>query len=328
MTRISETQLQGQLLLGITRNRNQVAKFSNEISTGLKVQNPGDSNLSGTISSFRESLTKIEGYKDRVANVRSLLVFQDDIMAEMNDLLTRAKEIATQAANETNSTTSRDQMAAEVFQIRDHIAQLANSTYQGRYIYGGTDDDDPPFDPATYVNPGTGPESVRYVHDAEAGTGTTKTVNITDDLTIDVVTPGSQLFLNALNALERLGRAMKGYETLPATGVPDGTGAAYTFPADYGTQTTAIQNSIDLLDQARENDIIPERTALGGKMRRLDTADSLLELGRVNAEELLAKLQNADIIESASSLTQAETALQASFAVTTRVLNLSILDFI
>ena len=71
-----------------------------------------------------------------------------------------------------------------------------------------------------------------------------------------------------------------------------------------------------------------ERVDLGGKLRRLDTADSLLDLGKVNAQELLDKLQNADTVESASKLQLAQTALTASYTVTSRVLNLSILDYI
>ncbi|RIL09741.1 MAG: flagellar biosynthesis protein FlgL, partial [Proteobacteria bacterium] len=42
----------------------------------------------------------------------------------------------------------------------------------------------------------------------------------------------------------------------------------------------------------------------------------------------LSTLQDADVAESATSLTQAQTALEASYAITTRILNLNILDFL
>ena len=328
MTRIAENQMIASVLQGIFNNRARVSKYSDEITTGLKVSEPGDSNLSGSISGFRELLGRIDGYKDRVSTVSSSLVFQDDVLKQAEELLIRAKEIATQAANSTNGDETRAHMAAEVFQIRDHLISLANSTYQGRYIYGGTADDTPPFIDTTYVNPATGQANLRYVHTGANGTGTSKTVKVTDDLSIVVNTPGDQIFNNAIYGLERLGRALEGFATNPAAGAPDGTGNPYVFPNDLETQTLDIRASLDILDTARETDILEERIDIGGRLRRLDTATSLLDLGKVNAEELIDKLQNADVVESASNLQQAEIALQASFTVSARVLNLTILDYI
>lgn len=331
MTRISDTQVARNLLVNIQSSRTKVDKYGNEISSGVKVSEPGDSNVSGTIAQFNESLAKIKGYSQRASDVKGFLTLQDDVMATMNDLLTRAKEIATQAANETNGSDARAQMASEIYEIRDHVASLANTTYKGRYIFGAADDDDPPYDlnATFFANPATGREAGSYVFDAETGTSTVRTINITDDVQITLGKPANQLFGNALEGLERLGRSLAGYATNPPIGTaPDGTGAAYVFPTDYHQQTLDIQGTIDQLDDARVSDIIPERTSLGGKLRRIETAESLLELGKVNAEDALGRLQNADVVESASNLQLAQTALNASLTVSTRLLGQSILDFL
>jgi len=335
MTRISQNQLISPVLQGIAQARERVSKYSQEITTGLKVSNPGDSDHSGSISQFRDAMNRIEGYKNRVSTVKSTLTFQDDILGQAEDLLVRAKEIAEQAANETNGPEARQNMAAEVLQIRDHLVALANSTYQGKYIYGGTRDNDPPFDKLTYTAPATGEEHDRYDNDGLGGRTDSKSINITDNLAIDVNSDGDSIFSNGIDALERLGRALAGYTTLPAvTGspptavAPDGTGAAYVFPTDFHQQTLDITSAFDLITTSGENDILQERIGIGGKLRRLETADSLLELGKVNTQELLDKLQNADTVDSASNLSLAQTALQASYTVSARVLNLSILDYI
>ena len=147
-------------------------------------------------------------------------------------------------------------------------------------------------------------------------------------MTVTLNTPGGDVFGTTIEALERLGRALSGYQTLPAPGTPDGTGTAYTFPADYKNQTADIKYTIDLLVQARDGDIIPERTMLGGKMRRLETAESLLTLSKTSAQEVLSRIQNADETESVANLTQAQTALQASYSVTAKALRLTIMDYI
>ena len=114
MTRISDIQTARSLVHNILVNREDVNKFGQEISTGYKVAEPGDSNVSGTVAQFRETLQRIEGYGQRISTVQGFLTFQDDLLAQANNVMVRAKEVATQAANETNGVTERSQMAAEI----------------------------------------------------------------------------------------------------------------------------------------------------------------------------------------------------------------------
>lgn len=331
MTRISENQTARGVLYQIYQNRKAYAKFSNEVSSGLKVVDPGDSRFSGTIAQYRETLQRIEGHRSRIKAIEGVLSFQDNTMTQMAELLVRAREVAAQAGNEINGPDVRAQMAKEVWELRDQVISLANSKYQGKYVYGGLDDDDAPFGAAAYTEPASGRASERWVYDdttIEPGNALTRSVNITEDLSIIVNTPGSQLFSNAIFALERLGRALEGYRTEPATGAPDGTGTAFVLPDELAQQTDAIENAMDLLEQARVRDIMPERVSLGARLKRLQTADALLDLTKQDAEAVLAELQAADIATSATNLTQAQTALEASYTVNSRILTLTILDFL
>jgi len=331
MTRISENQISRALLSDIADNRQRVNRASREVSTGYKVIDPGDSKFAGTIAQYRESLDRIAGHKQRVESVKSILAFQDNVLTQTNDILVRGRELATQAANETVGPEVRNQMSREVFELRDHLITLANSKNQGKFVYAGMDDDDAPYGAAAYAVPLTGAAGQRWVYDdasAEPENGLSRSVNVTDDISVVVSKPGSGIFNNGIYALERLGRALAGYETLPASGQPDGTGAAYNLPTDTARQTAAIQDAINQLTQAREQDVIPERVGVGASLRRLDTAASLLDLTETDAKEALAQLQEADIAESGTNLQQAQTALEVSFTVTSRLLNLTILDYL
>ncbi len=332
MTRISENQLRNSLLLEIQKNRERYSTFSDQIASGYKVKNPGDSTNSGVIEQYQQLLGRIDGHSKRVSGIQGFLAFQDNALQQANDLVVRAKELAAQGANETLGPTVRAQMAEEVWQIRDHLVSLANSKYQGNFVFAGLDDDDAPFGANSYTDtpPTTGSMSQRWVYDdtssvtGEPGNGLSRSVNITDDLTIVVNTPGDQIFSNALEALEVLGRALAGY----STNTTAGTGTAYTLPGQMNLQTSAIQNALGLLETARSNDILPERVSIGARQTRLDTAQSLIELAKTDAQEVLNDLQNADLAEASTGLQQAELALQASFTVTNRVINLSILDYL
>ena len=336
MVRVTENQMARQLLVQIQRNRAAVDTHQTQISTGLKVLDPGDSNFSGTIAQLNGVLERNEGYDRRIKTLQGSLQFQEDILASVTEQMVRAKEVAVQGANEVLSPTERFSLGEEVMQIRDQLVALANSTYQGQYIFGGAVTNTPPFTDQAYVT-GNGQTLERYVYTTSPGGQLTQTVQVSDTLTVDVNTPGDQTLQRAIAAVERLGRALQGYDTEPVavtaglpdyTVLPDGNGVQYTFPADFSLQTTAIQNAMDLLDQARERDLIPERVNLGSRLRRLDTADELRELSDYSTREVLSDLRDADTVEAATNLQLSQTALEASLAVSSTVFNLNILDFI
>lgn len=328
MTRVSENQLTQRLTYSIQQNREITNILGEQISTGIRVAKPSDSPSAGDVARFQSTLQRIESFKNGIAQTKSFLNFQEDVLDQSNTLMVRAKEIAAQAANETNSAEARKALAAEVFQIRDHLVSLANSTYQGKYVWGGADDDDPPFDKQTYTNPSTGGGHDRWVFDAETGTSLMRDVKITDDLTLTVNSNGNTIFGGAIASLERLGRSLDGYATDPTVGTPTGAGTAYNFPTDYQAQTTDIKTALDLIETERSTSLQNERVTIGGKMRRIETAESLISVTKISAQQALDALQNTDVTDAASKLTLAQNALQASYIVSNKVMNLSILDFI
>lgn len=328
MTRIAESQLTRRIILDIINNHREVVKYGEEVSSGYKVKNPGDSDAGGAISDFRNTIERIKGHKARLAPTRSFLTHQDDVINQGIDVINRARELASQAANETISSDERATIGREILALRDQMATLANSTYQGRYIFGGNDDDDPPFDPATYTNPSSGGASVRYVFDNETGSTTTRAVKVADNVNLTITSDGNAIWGNAINAMERLGRSLAGYQTLPASGTPDGTGNAYNLPTDYQLQTQEIEGSLDLLNSAMNDDLLPERVDIGARLKRLDTVETMLDATSQSAEAALNDLQNADSVNSITKFQQAQFALQASLQISSKVLNLSVLDFL
>lgn len=328
MTRISENQLTSTLLQGIVSARAQVNLYGEQISSGVKVKNPGDSNIGGTIVQVQESLQKIEGYRQRAVNAQSILQTQDGVLGSANEVLGRAMELAAQGANETLGTEQRLQMSKEVFQLRDQLVSLANTTYQGKYLYGGAVDNTAPFTAAAYASATSAEAGQRWVYTSADGGNLTKSVQITDDHSVAINSSGGNVFSGAIIALERLGRSLEGYRTSPASGAPDGTGTAYTLPTDRAEQTADIKASLDLLSSARTQGILPERVSVASRLQRLETTVSVLDLSKSSAEEALSNMQGTDMAEAATQLSQAQTALQAALTVSTRLMRQSIMDYL
>jgi len=328
MTRVPDSIRFGTLLSGIYNHKREFDRAAKEVSSGKRVFTPSDSVNYPQIVAHEAKLQDISSFKSRIESLRGYFAFVEENLAQANNVLVRAKEIAVQAANETLDPAARERLSHEVFALRDHLVRLANSTYQGQYIWGGADSDDPPFDALTYTVPASGPASQRYVFDAEPGTNVFNKVKVSYDFEVTVGAHGGDTFSRAIGALERLGRALAGYSTNPPTGLPNGTGSAYSFPADYPLQTQAIRQAIDLLEEARANDIGNQRTIVGSKMTRLDIAEKLITMDKDASLEFLAKERDSDIAEAATRLTRSDQLLQASYQVLARISRLSLIDFI
>jgi flagellar hook-associated protein 3 FlgL len=331
MTRIAENQIASSLVLNISRNKRNVDKYGKEISSGVKAELPSDSISSPVIIDLQSQIKRTDLHLLRIENVRSNLVTQEGILKNADEIMVRAKELATQMSNEVHSAESRRSTANEIWALRNQLVDIANTKLDDRYVYGGIDNDDPPFDveTTTYTSYGSADSQRRYSFDNYDPPPTLtnppdRATQISDNQFVKISTVGDVVFSNMIDSLEKLGRALEGYNT----DIPNNTFTAFTQPTDYNLQTNTIRETIDELESARRNDLQPEITSLGERQKRLDFAKSLQELMNSSAKAYLSQLQDTDIPEAATQLSLAQASLEASYRVTNELLNISIMDYI
>lgn len=321
----------------IFQNRVALEDKRQEISTGMKTVAPSDDpGRAGTIASLQNTVHRIRRHQERIGFAQNMLEVQETTMMSVNEVMMRARELATQAANETHSSDVRNQMADEVFQLRDQLVSFANTKYQGMYLYSGKADQNQPFNEnnAFYANPGGAapfpPEQVHWQFDTTiTGITEVRSVQITDTDNVRVITRGDELFENCINSLERLGRALKGYRTEPtAGGAPNGAGTAYNLPQETPEQTAEILVALDEIEAARTGDIERELSSLGSRLGRLEQVNNILESVKINTEKSRANLQDSDIFQAASEFSQLQTSLEGLMASGMRINALSLLNFI
>lgn len=328
MTRIAFSQLSRNAVNDVFRNYADVLKYSNQLSSGYKAVNPGDTDRAGQISQAHNTLSRIESYTNRTSSAEALLRFQDDTIDSALEMVARAQDLATQASNEAVDGNQRGTIAIELFQIRNQLVTLANSKYQGNYVWSGTNIDVAPFSAASYANAGSTDSAQRFIYQGNSGATGTNSVQVSDGVAIQTNTSGSQVWGSLIEAVEVLARASEGFPT-GVGGAAPGTGPTqYTFPGDYPAQTQAIGSALGALRSARDAGLLAERTSIGARLNRIETATAALQATKTAAQATLDSFQNADIATAATGLQQAQYGLQASMKVTSQVLNLNILDYL
>lgn len=106
-----------------------LAKSTEKLSSGYRINRAGDDAAGLTISEKMRS--QIRGINKASSNAQdgiSLIQVAEGALNETHSILQRMNELATQAANDTNTSTDRDAVQAEIDQLVSEIDRIQSTT--------------------------------------------------------------------------------------------------------------------------------------------------------------------------------------------------------
>jgi len=111
-------------------------KKQDQLSTGKRVSAPSDDPVAiSKILKYKTKINELEQYDKNSKDALSWTQTSELAITDISDALGRARELAVQAANETNTAGERENIAKEIRQLKDHIIGNANKTFAGKYIF-------------------------------------------------------------------------------------------------------------------------------------------------------------------------------------------------
>ncbi len=138
-------------------NKQQVDRFSklnediqslqNKISTGKNIIQASDDPIGAVeLSGLQQVKERFNQYSRNADNAINRLTIADNALQSITNLMTRAKELAIQAANDTFGAQDREALALELIEMKEEILSTANSTdSSGAFIFGGYHTNTQPF---------------------------------------------------------------------------------------------------------------------------------------------------------------------------------------
>ena len=119
---------------------NELEKAMERLSSGMRINSAGDDAAGLAIASRMEA--QVRGLQMAIKNANdgiSLTQVAEGAMDEVSNILHRMRELAIQAANDSNSTDERSFLQAEVEQLADEISRIAQTTqFNGVNVLDGT----------------------------------------------------------------------------------------------------------------------------------------------------------------------------------------------
>ncbi len=148
--RVTERQQVDALLSALRDLRANIFERTEQISSGRRVNRPSDDPAAAErINQFRNVLRTAERRLLNVNEGVGRLNYSDGVLETVGNTVQRAKELAIQMRNDTNSATERFNTAQEVQQLLGSLAAIGNSQLNGRFIFAGSKTHTEPFIPET-----------------------------------------------------------------------------------------------------------------------------------------------------------------------------------
>jgi len=277
------------MLRDLNNNLTSLDKYETQMATGRKLLKPSDDPV-GTSRSLkaRIDLARNEQYSKNADDAVSWLDMTESSLAELNNVLQRAREIAVQGANGTLSDEDKQKIAEEIEQLKQHVLQVGNNKYADRYIFAGTNTSIKPFDDDGKYNGNDG--AISY----NLGPANALQVNITGN---DVNITG------IYNVLDNIRKGLEGDTSI-----------------DLSSQIGEIEGLSD--------NVLEQRATVGAKSNRAELVQNRLSDDNVTFNKLLGNIEDVDIAAVAIRISELRAVYQASLLSAAKIIQPSLADFL
>lgn len=293
--RVTNSLTQATLTNNVETSLANLNEVSTEISTGKKLNNPSDDPAGAAYSmSLRASLVDNSQYQANVNQAATFLTASDSALGDVANAIRSARQIASAAANSTQTPDSLNALSAQVDGIISSVIQSANSDVHGKYLFGGTETKIAPYvDDATAHT--TGP-----VYQGNLG-NVTATVGKNNNLNIG--TPGGPVF-------DALFATLKDLKANLASGSING------MSADLGKLDTNLSG------------VSGARAYIGAQINTVSNVKQNLGRAEGSYKDAIANVEEVDLAQAYVKLQSAQNVYQASLVAVAKGYQHSLADYL
>lgn len=294
--RVTDQQMFGLVLNQFQSISQKTLEAQQQASSGKRVSKPSDDPIAfGRIVLDKSDLAQNGQWLRNIDSGSTRLAQADSTLGQVDTTLSRLRELAVSARNDTNTANDRTVIAKEVRSLQRELVQLSNTEVNGQRIFAGTKTDADPF----VLGAG---DDVTYV-----GNNESQSVAVGQNQTIQVTLSGSQVFSGpTTNVFGSIKNLLSSLETNNGAGIETGIGD---------------------LDQAISQ-VANARGQIGALDNRLSTTKSALQDTGDLLQTALSNDEDIDFAEAITNLTRQQTALQAAARSANVMFSNSLLNFL
>ncbi|OAS85810.1 MULTISPECIES: flagellar hook-associated protein FlgL [Metabacillus] len=290
--RVTQGMLATNSLRHLSQSYSNMGKYQDQLATGKKINRPSDDPVVAIKGMYyRTNLTEVEQYKRNLSEGYQWMESSESGIEHATQVIQRVRELVVQGSNGSNSPEDLKAIGVEIGQLKEDLANVANTQVAGRYIFNGTKTDSAPV---TIDDSGITVDMNTDAFKVEVSNGVKLKVNINPTNVF-----GSELF-NTLQSIED------------------------------ALNSGSIESGDEFLSKIDEHfDVMSaERSEIGARYNRLEMIDTRIQDQEIIASRILSENEDADIEKVITDLTIQESIHRASLAVSSKIIQPSLIDFL
>ena len=288
--------LRSGLLAALDRVDANQQKVLNQLSSGVRIQTPADDPAgAAALVEVQSEDAANQQYVSNTQTMQSQMQAADSALNSVGEALNRAVSLGVQGGDGTLSDSDRNAIANELTGIQSQLLELANSSFQGNYLFAGTAVSTTP-----YVSDASSPTGICY-----QGNTAANQVEVGHNYWIQSNVPGSSIFGDGTDGV------FKAISDL-ISAVQTNTGV--------DTATTEIGNMIGQISTAR--------VQYGNGMDQLYSSEGILNNDHVQLQQQINNLSATDMAQAASDLATVQNERSAIFDVIAKTNSDSLFDYL
>jgi flagellar hook-associated protein 3 FlgL len=275
------------LATSIDQSSSVESNLTSQLSSGLRVTSlQEDPGAVANASMIGSAIARDDSYVRAASGTQSMLQVTDSTLGEVVTQVTSALTLAVQGSNGTLNASNKSAVVQQLTGIRDQVLSLANTSYLGQYLFGGSQGSAAPFS----LDTSTVPTTTVYSGDTNV-----QSIETPTGQKIQVNVPGAAIFggsgSGVLTALNQL--------------IADIAG---------GAPTATVTNDSSALN-ASLSQVSSQRSILGSSLNRIQQTSTYTQTEESQLTVQQGALVSADMASVATQLSSAETQHQALLSV-------------
>lgn len=311
--RITNTSMVKNHMYDTQQNLTRMNKINEQINSSKMVNRVSDDpHKAIRIMTLNNEIKYTEKYNYNIDETVGWMNTTDSSLEQFGNMIGDIKEGILKVGNGTYSTEELKAIQAEMNEKIKEVADTLNTTYGGKYMFGGTNVDEPPIIMEEIdgivtlkINPNVNTDDLR----ADISDG----INIDYNVSVGEIFNGKDDEGNDIDFLKELNNVSK-----LMNDIVKGDESAKE------TLLTTTKKNIDGL----YNHALDERTSLGVRVNTAEKVKELNEGNMLNMKGVLSMDQDVDHVEKFIELKSAELVYQASIKVGATLMQPTIMDYL
>ncbi|MCF0147955.1 MAG: flagellar hook-associated protein FlgL [Clostridium sp.] len=329
--RITNQMMSKSFLRDLGRNQNHMKKINDQLTSGKEIRRPSDNPFKVARSmQLSRDIGANSQYNENIKDTTNWLDTTDTALEQLGNSFQRFRELMISAGNAAYGSDEKKAIKDEMNEKVNEITQILNSSFDGKYIFGGTKVNSKPVASSrnietknNYINLSGNEGEVLSLDNLDESVqnqinmiGKKLNVEISQGVTMEYSVSATDILLFK----DKKGVSLNVMDLLK--GITD------DIDSENPDNSSKVTNEyLKSMDETITN-LLKIRAEVGAKQNRMEAAGDQNDEQNFNLTDILSQTEDIDFAQKNIEATVAQSVYMASLQVSAKIIQPSLLDFL